>query len=60
MNRPEAAAAFSDHCSRVEEETEREVARGRGSERGRPGLHSERARDVEMLAGHACHAVARL
>jgi hypothetical protein len=29
-------------------------------ERGRPGLHSERARDVETLVGHALHAVARL
>jgi hypothetical protein len=36
------------------------MARGRGSERGRPGLHSEHARDVETLARHARHAVARL
>jgi hypothetical protein len=29
-------------------------------ERGRPGLHSERALDVESQAGHARHAVAVL
>jgi hypothetical protein len=36
------------------------MARVREGERGRPGLHSECARDVETLAGHARHAVAGL
>jgi hypothetical protein len=37
-----------------------EMARVREGERGWPGLHIERARDMETLAGHARHAVASL
>jgi hypothetical protein len=36
------------------------MTRVREGERGWPGLHSERARDVESLARHACHTVAIL
>jgi hypothetical protein len=37
-----------------------EMARVMEGERGRPGLHSERARDMESQARHARHAVAVL
>jgi hypothetical protein len=37
-----------------------EMARVMEGERGRPGLHSERARGMESQARHACHAVAIL
>jgi hypothetical protein len=33
------------------------MARAMEGERGQPDLHSERPRDVESLAGHACQAV---
>jgi hypothetical protein len=37
-----------------------EMVRTREGERGRPGPHIERARDVESQARHAHHAVADL
>jgi hypothetical protein len=47
------------HRARGEDDGEGNGERKRVSE-GQPGLHSERARDVETPAMHACQVVARL